>query len=324
MTICSCIFVGSSIMLAAACAAAPPPVQPRAQGAASPERDGSDHQEVSSDERGMAVDSAPFTLQIGLRIHGPKEGPLSDGDTVVNGDRIQVFAQTAEDVYMYLAFCTEDRNLTMFPSHGSISTPAGTTTVAPGKDASLIVDAHLGSETLYVILSRADLVSTDPRLADAIHGAQSGEAAADCGPGFQLAVTAGSLAEASGAHPEPAPESTGSSAGPRPSTSDDDSLAKRSAAMTPRVRGADRRPPQGPRDRPRWIGSPGTRSPGDPSLRHTSSADDDEQPVVTIERGMYVGQNDPAEVTIKGDANGVAILRYRFKHVAAARPNGAW
>src|SRR5436190_5541259 len=188
MMSCSCILVGSSIVMAAVCAAVPPPVQPRAQGAAAPERGGSDPPEVGSDERGMAVESAPFILQIGLRIHGSKEGPLSDGDTVSSGDRIQVFAQTAEDAHMYLAFCAEDRKLVVFPSHGSISTPAGTTTVAPGKDASLVVDDHLGAEALYVILSRADLVSTDPRLADAIHAAQ-GEAAADCSPRFQLAVT---------------------------------------------------------------------------------------------------------------------------------------
>jgi hypothetical protein len=238
----------------------------------------------------------------------------------MTGDHIQVFAQTTEDTYMYLAFCAEDRHLVVFPSRGSISTPAGTTTVAPDKDASLVVDDHLGSETLYVILSRADLVSTDPRLADAIHAAQSGEAAADCGPGFQRAVTSGSPAEDSGAHPEPARESTDSSTGPRPSTSDDDSPAKRSAAKKYRVRGTDRRPPQDLRDRPRRIGSPRAGAPGDPSLRHTSSADDDEQPVVTIERGVYVGQNGAAEVTTSADANGIAILRYRFKHVAAARP----
>lgn len=320
MTSCSCILAGSSIVMVAACAAAPPPVQPLAPDAASPESDGSTPPEVGSDERGMAVESAPFTLQIGLRIHGSKEGPLSDGDTVMTGDRIQVFAQTTEDAHMYLVFCAEVRKLAVFPSHGSISTPAGTTTVAPGKDASLVVDDQLGSETLYVILSRADLVSTDPRLADALHAAQSGEAAVDCGSRFQPAVTTGSLAEASGAHPEPAPESTGSSTRPRPGTSDDESLAKRSAAMRSPVRRADRRPPQEPRDRPRWIGSPGTGGPGDPSLRHTSSADDDEPPVVMIERGMYVGQNAPAEVTTNADANGIAILRYRFNHVAVPRP----
>jgi hypothetical protein len=324
MTSCSCIFIGSSIVMAAACAIAAPPVQPQAQDAASPERGGSDPPGVGSDERGLAVESAPFTLQIGLRIQGSKERPLSDGDTVMAGDHIQVFAQTTEDAHMYLAFCTEDRNLVVFPSHGSISTPAGTTTVAPGKDASLVVDDQLGSETLYVILSRADLVSTDPRLAGAIHAAQSGEVAADCGPGFQLAVTTGSLAQASGAHPEPAPESTGSSTRPRPGTSDDASHSKRTATMKDRVRGADRRPPQDSRDRPRRIGSPGTKAPGDPSLRHPSSADDDEPPVVTIERGMHVGQDGPTEVTTNADANGIAILRYRFKHVAAARPNGGW
>jgi hypothetical protein len=192
---------------------------------------------------------------------------------------------------MYLAFCAEDRNLVVFPSHGSISAPAGMTTVAPGKDASLVVDGRLGSETLYVILSRADLVTTDPRLADAIHTAQPGEAAADCGPRFQLAVTAGSPAEAAEAHAGPAPES-----------------------------GAGRRPPQDRRGGPRRIDHAGAGVPGDSSLRHVSSADDDERPLVTIERGMYVGQNGLMEVTISADANGIAILRYRFDHVAVPRP----
>ena len=238
----------------------------------------------------------------------------------MTGDRIQVFAQTTEDAHMYLAFCAEDRNLTVFPPHGSIFTPAGTTTVAPGKDASLVVDDHLGSETVYVILSRADLVSTDPRLADAIHAAQSGGAAADCGPRFQLAVTTDALVDASGAHPEPAPKSTDSSTRPRPGTSDDDSLAKRPAAMRSPVRGAGQRPPQDPRDEPRPIGNAGAGGRGDPSLRHTSSADGDEPPVVTVERGMYVGRNGLAEVTTSADANGIAILRYRFNHVAVPRP----
>jgi uncharacterized protein DUF4384 len=320
MTSCSCILVGSSIAMAAVCAAAPPPVQPRARGAVSPERGGSDPPGVGSDERGMTVESAPFVLQIGVRIHGSKEGPLSDGDTIMTDDRIQVFTQTTEDAHLYLAYCAEDRKLAVFPSHGSISTPAGTTTVAPGKDASLVVDDRLGSETLYVIMSRADLVTTDPRLADAIHAAQSGGAAADCGPRFQRAVTAGSLAGASGAHPGPAPESTGSSAGPRPSTADDASLPKRSAVKTSRVSEADRRPPQDPRDRRHRIDKAGAGVPGDPPLRHVSSADDDEPPVVTIERGMYVGQNGLAEVTTKADANGIVILRYRFNHIAVPRP----
>lgn len=289
MTSCSCLLAGTSLVMVMACAA-PPGVQPRAPDAGLPERGGSDPPEVGSGERGMAVESVPFTLQIGLRIHGSKEGPLSDADTVMAGDHIQVLAQTTEDAHMYLAFCAEDRNLVVFPSHGSISTPAGTATVAPGKDASLVVDDHLGSETLYVILSRADLASTDSRLADAIHAAQSGEAAADCGPGFQLAVATGSLAETSGAHPEPALEST------------------------------RRRPPQGPGDRPRPIGHASAGVPGDPPLRHASNADDDERPLVTIERGMYVGQNGPAEVTTHADANGIAILRYRFHHVTGPRP----
>jgi hypothetical protein len=35
---------------------------------------------------------------------------------------------------------------------------------------------------------------------------------------------------------------------------------------------------------------------------------------------MYVSQNGVAAVTASADAYGIAVLRYRFQHVAAPRP----
>ena len=244
------IQVWSSILVAA-CAGRPPPVEPPVLQA----RGDSAVPNPGSEDRGIHVESGPFTLQIGLRVRGSTEGPLRDGSTVASGDRIQVFARTTEDAHLYLAYCTANRELTVFPEYGSIFAPAGETTVAPGKEAVLLLDDHLGSEALYVILSRTDLASAAPRLAAAIKHSQLGNPAASCGAGFQTAMTVRSTPKAA--------------------------LARRSR---------------------------GLRQP-----------DDSEPPLVTIERGMYVNQNGLAEVTTRTDANGIAILHYRFKHVAAPR-----
>jgi hypothetical protein len=295
----SCV-LGSSIVMLAACAVTPRPVRPSAHDATSREHAGGAPPATASDDRGMFIDSAPLTLQIGLRVSGSTDGPLSDGDTVMSKDRIQVLARTTEDAHLYLAYCSENRKLAVFPTHGGIFTPAGETTVAPGERAALVVDDHQGSEALYVILSRAELASADPRLAEAIGVARPGEPAADCGPRFEAAVATSSPAESSAAHARPAAESTDSSTRSWPGTAGDGSPARRPAAMRDSARGATRRPPQGRRDKP--------------------PSNDDEPPLVTIERGMYVGQNGLAEVTTSADADGIAILRYRFKHVAAPRP----
>jgi hypothetical protein len=88
----------------------------------------------------MNVATAPLTLQIALLLRGSKEGPLGDGDTVVNGDLIQMSIQTSEDAHVYLAYCTANRDLTVFPEHGSVQTRAGEVTIAPGRGAHLVVD----------------------------------------------------------------------------------------------------------------------------------------------------------------------------------------
>lgn len=299
---CTCVFAGPSIAMLAACAVTPRPVPPSTPDATSRERADSPPPAVASDDRGMSVDSAPLTLQIGLRVSGSTDGFLSDGDTVMSQDRIQVFARTTEDAHLYLAYCSEDRRLTVFPTHGSIFTPAGKTAVAPGEQAALVLDDHGGSEALYVILSRAELSSADPRLADAIDAAQPRTPPADCGPRFEAAVTS-STVESS-----PAP------------------------AMRGNAHGAIRRPAQASRDRPPRIGrdavpdagsSPGlprTRQATDGSIAAARNDGDDERPPVTIERSMYVDQHGLAEVTTHADANGIAILRYRFNHIAAPRP----
>jgi hypothetical protein len=235
----------------------------------------------------MTAVSAPLTLQIGLRIRGSREGALTDGDTVMKGDRIQVLAQTTEDAHLYLAYCTANRELTVFPAQGSILVPAGATTIAPGKEAYLMLDDHAGVEALYVILSRTDLAGADPRLAEAITVAQPGEPAADCGPRFEAMVTSSSAAESPSEHAGPAP-------------------AKDPGTRSSPARSGDgsRWSPQPPKDRR-------------PVHRDMTRARAVNRPLATVERGIYVSQDGLAEVTAHADGNGIAILHYRFQHVVA-------
>ncbi len=316
MTSRSCVLVGCAILTATACAVTVRPVQPPAHSATPLEGGGDSPPAAGFHERGMGVESAPLTTQIELRVRGSKDGSLSDGDMVVNGDRIQILAQTTEDAHLYLVYCTGNRELTVFPTYGSIPTLAGAITVAPGKEASLILDDHLGSEVLYVIISRTDLASADPRLAAALRSSQVDEPAAACGRRFQTVVTTSATAEPPATRVEPTPESTDSNTRMRPSRSDDGSLTTRSALTS-----GPHKPKQ-PTSRA-IAGAKGSNSdagaPVEPFQRGMVSAEDDERPLVTIERGMHASQNGLAEVTVNADANGIAVLRYRFNHVAAPR-----
>ncbi len=128
----------------------------------------------------MRIESAPFELQIKLQLRGHRNGPLVDGDSIVNADRIQVTVRPSEDVYLYVGYCTADGKLAMFPAHGSLRARAGQDTIAPGKKTDLVVDGSPGTAALYVVLSRAEISSAHPRLAAAI-GASRPPGAAACG-----------------------------------------------------------------------------------------------------------------------------------------------
>ncbi len=269
-----CRYVSCSILAAAAyVGAARGDAPPSGGGALSQERSGQPPAgKPASDERGLKVVSAPLRLKIGLQLRGPRIDPrvvgtLVDGDTIVSGDRIRVSIETSEDAHLYLAFCNARRELVLHPSHGSIGTHAGQLTSAPGERSDLLVDDNVGTEVLYVILSRAELSSADPRVSDALKASLPGGTAAACREGHTFSKATA---------PAPPPRTT------RP-----DATAR----------------PQRP--------APGAGSP----MRSVPVA----PPLVTIERGMQVSQDSAlAEVTADADANGIAILRYRFKHVATA------
>lgn len=279
----SCGYVSCSILAAAACAGAP-----RAP-AAPP----------SSEERGMKAEIAPLALQLALHLRGSKDGPLGNGDTVVNGDRIKVSVQTSEDAHLYLAYCTSDRVLAVYPNYGSVRTRAGEVTTPP---ADLVLDTNTGPEALYVILSRSELSSADPKLAYALHASQQWDANIDCGGGdLFTGATAGSTA-APGAKPGSRP-GAGATHGPAP--------ARRPGEPPALANG----PAGGALASRAEAGAPVARPGGSMAV----VPDDAPPPLVTIERGMYMSQSGAAEVSVRADANGIAVLRYRFQHVAPPR-----
>lgn len=259
------------------------------------ERGGGGGATPATDERGMEIATVPLTLKIGLQLSGSREGPLRDGDTVVDGDHIQISIQTSEDAYLYLAYCNANRQLDVYPEYGGLRTRAGEGASPPA----LTLDTNAGPEALYVILSRGELASADPRLAKAIRAAQPGGVAADCG-----ALTA--------AGPGPEAKQGGAADAPR---AVELAAAPRKAPPEPAKEAAGRR----------GLGLAGKDGDGKDGGDTIAAARPQRRivvapgprPVVTIERGMYVGQNGVAEITAKADVNGVAILRYRFQHVAA-------
>jgi hypothetical protein len=142
-----------------------------------------------------------------------------------------------------------------------------------------------------VILSRIEISSADPRLAEAIKASQPGGATADCGGGLVSRATASTIAETS---PRPSPHA---------GATRDDAHARRPGGTAAHASGAE-------------AGTPADR----PKRGIAVAPDDGPRPLVTLERGMYVSQNGVAAVTASADAYGIAVLRYRFQHVAAPRP----
>ena len=134
----------------------------------------------------------PFVLETRLRArrkHNNQTTTLDDlrtGDTVLDGDQLQILVQTSRDAHLYLAFCSPrgtDRRypgLAIFPDSGSIRIAAGTTVVAPDPNASIVLDAQPGRETLYLVFSLEEISSTDTGLASAIATARRGREHADC------------------------------------------------------------------------------------------------------------------------------------------------
>jgi hypothetical protein len=122
--------------------------------------------------RGMHVERGPLGFDHALEVRGsttPVFRELRDGDTLVTGDRIRASVTTSSEAYLYLAFCA-DQHLQMYPSQRGVRTRAGQRTVVPEGGGELVLDAHPGTEVLYLIVSRAELSQADPHLASLVVG----------------------------------------------------------------------------------------------------------------------------------------------------------
>src|SRR5690349_8781510 len=151
----------------------------------------------------------PFVVDAHLRARRTMDGrtislgEVHTGDTLVTKDHVRVSIRASHAAHLYLAYCSQGdrdpryRGLTVFPEHGSIDVVANELTIAPSRKRAIILDDKPGKETLYVVVSRSELSSSDAQLAKALDVARLG-AQGECGAKFQTAI-------AGPAKPPPAP-----------------------------------------------------------------------------------------------------------------------
>lgn len=208
---------------------------------------------------------------------------LHDGDTVTTGDRIRATAVTSEDAYLYLAFCT-GHELAMYPSQHGVRTTAGSPVLVPEGNGELVLDGAPGTEVLYLIVSRTELSLADPRLSARLAAAAQDGKVVDCGAGL----------DAEFARPADRDGPSGPATPPTTRVIRGHLIAKK---RIPPHHARDGHPPAGaasapPPDEPDFIRNPGTI--------------------------VWYGDNGvgaPQDV-VAADTGGVAVVRYRFIHVA--------
>lgn len=149
----------------------------------------------------VAGSDAPFVLETTLRARRTQQGQLitlneiRSGDVVQDGDRLQLTVRTSQDGYLYLAFCSQQardpryHGLRVFPAQGGgIPVVAYQPTLAPARNAEIVLDNQHGREALYLILSRHELSRADAGLAEVLATARRGREATDCGASLQATV----------------------------------------------------------------------------------------------------------------------------------------
>jgi hypothetical protein len=270
-------------LLIGACAAPRPQARDAAQGG--------DELPVLTAERAPPARSAGdragglgFVLESTLRARRIREGQppmfleLGNGDTVIDGDRLQVHLRTSQEAYLYVAFCSQKARdprypgLKVFPEQGAIRALPYEVTVVPDRKAEIVLDDQPGQETMYLILSRAELSSSDAGLAQVLAAARQGRQSADCGTSFRTAV-----------------------AGSR-------NKRQPSGVWSGKLQGRERPKP-----------SPAATTVAPPQ----AGAGDEPDPVVEIQRGGDIVWNNGVSMGLEADTDGVVVLRYRLTHVAA-------
>jgi len=210
------VFHALSMMWPLACTSAPSARETPPNAAGHP----SSHEVQGSATRGADVDAAPSRSSSGAAARTDPPGPhdaafvletrlragrvvggqsiildnLGTGATVQDGDRLQLSVRTADNSFLYLAFCSGHASdprypgLTVFPSQGGLPLTANVTTIVPGAHGAIVLDHEVGQETLYLILSRTELSQADSALASTIAAARQGPHSAECGAPLKAAL----------------------------------------------------------------------------------------------------------------------------------------
>jgi hypothetical protein len=277
---------------------------------ADPQETGSSSNAPDEVTRGMHIEGR-LGFDHALQVRRSKiavSHELHDGDEVTTGDRIRASVVTSEDAYLYLAFCAH-HELAIYPSQRGVRTASGTPKLVPEGNGELVVDGDPGTEDLYLILSRTELSLADPHLAAAIAGAGHEAKTMDCGASLDAELA--SPTHHTGSAIAAAPSSTtkvirGDSVPKKPMPASTSRYAYQpshsrgsnsgSSSENGRSLPADAGSPANPIDEPDFIRNPGT----------------------IVWYGAD-GINGPGEL-VAADTDGIAVVRYRFTHVAPMSP----
>ena len=251
--------------------------------------------------RGIHVEQDRLGFDHKLEVRPSKTAmahELHDGATVMTGDRIRATVVTSEDAYAYLAFCA-GHELAIYPPKRGVRTTAGSSTPVPQGTGEIVVDGEPGTEVVYLIVSRTELSLADPRLSAQLAAAGQDGKIVDCGASLdaEFARPAQQGGSAKAAAPSPKTQLirgrlVAKKHRPVPHTRGDHRPAD------PTASGSGSAPPVGtessalPQDEPDFIRSPGT----------------------IVWYGAD-GAADPGDV-VAADADGIAVVRYRFTHIA--------
>jgi hypothetical protein len=280
---------------------------PGAHGAVPQEPGASPSAAGDESTRSIRVVQGELGFDHSLQVRRSKEAPpheLHDNGTVMTGDRIRATVVTSEDAYLYVAFCMGDE-LTLYPPQRGVRTAAGASKLVPEGNSDMMVDGEPGTEVLYLIVSRTELSLADPHLSAKLAAASQEGKIADCGASLD--------AEFAGRAP-----GDGSATAAPPSTT---SRVLR-GRLVPKKRMPAPHPPHG--HRPADATASGADSPGEPGrlqpVDTRTSATPQDEPDFIRNPGTIVwygadGASGPGDV-VAADADGIAVVRYRFAHVA--------
>ena len=203
------VWAGAMLWGSAACGGSPPPPgaipgQASTASSGAPDARGMDVKPAPSgapseipSPSGAAPD-APFVVEARLRAHRTRNGrtitfdDVHSGDSVLDGDRLQLSVRASGQAYLYLGFCSQHagdpryHGLSVFPETGSIQIMAHETVTVPTTE--IVLDNKPGQETLYLIVSRVELSDADAELANVIAIARQGKETVDCGAPLHSAM----------------------------------------------------------------------------------------------------------------------------------------